>query len=90
MSGQLRQRRGPRVVSRGPGATVIAASCLTNTKWQRQWIDPLRELGPLIVLIDVELDRFVASWATAGASVQAGLIPVSDTSGDFGPSGPQR
>jgi hypothetical protein len=41
----------------------------------------LREAGPTAILVDIELDRFVNSWARAGAVVQASVIEIDDTAG---------
>jgi len=72
-----------RWAGRGPLATLLPASCLTDRTWQERWIGPLRSAGPAIVLIDVELDRFVGSWANRGAAVRAGAIHVADTSASY-------
>jgi hypothetical protein len=68
---------------RGPALTVVAASALLDRNWQREWITALRFLGPVVILIDVALDRFVQGWVRAGTHINAGMVQISDTSGTF-------
>jgi hypothetical protein len=63
--------------------TVVTASVLLDRSWQGRWIAALRDLGPLVVLIDVVLDRVVVGWVSAGSVVRAGPIQVTDTSRSF-------
>jgi hypothetical protein len=68
---------------RGPVASVLSAGVLLDRSWQERWIAPLREFGPLVVLVDIALDRFVNGWVSAELAVRGGLIQVTDTSGGF-------
>jgi hypothetical protein len=68
---------------RGPVASVLSAGVLLDRSWQERWIARLREVGLLVVLIDVALDRFVNGWVSTGEGVRAGMIQVTDTSRGF-------
>lgn len=63
--------------ARGHVITCLSASCLTDAGWQRSWIPVLRSAGDLVVLVDVELDRFVRRWLNTG--VHAAGVEVADT-----------
>lgn len=65
--------------ARGPVITCLSASCLTDAGWQRRWLPVLRSAGDLVVLVDVELDRFVRRWLSTG--VHAAGVEVADTAG---------
>jgi len=67
--------------TRGPVISILAASCLIDRPWQDEWLSPLRAVGPSLILIDIELARFVGSWAKPDVTVEAGLIEVNDTAG---------
>lgn len=69
--------------SRGPVASVLSAGVLLDRSWQEQWIASLRSSGPVVVLVDVALDRFVNGWVSSELAVRGGLIQVTDTSGGF-------
>jgi hypothetical protein len=64
---------------RGPVITCLSASCLTDAGWQRRWLPVLRSAGDLVVLVDVELDRFVRRRLSTG--VHAAGVEVADTAG---------
>jgi hypothetical protein len=64
---------------RGPVVACLSASCLTDADWQRRWLPVLRSAGDRVVLVDVELDRFVRRWASAG--VHAAGVRVADPAG---------
>jgi hypothetical protein len=66
---------------RGPTASIVAASCLINRPWQERWITPLRAIGPSLMLVDIELERFVRTWAAPDVTVTAGLVEITDTAG---------
>jgi len=65
--------------ARGPVVACLSASCLTDAGWQRRWLPVLRSAGDLVVLVDVELDRFVRRWLSTG--VHAAGVEVADTAG---------
>jgi hypothetical protein len=69
--------------TRGPALSVVAASALLDRDWQRKWITALRFLGPVAILIDVALDRFVHGWVRAGTNINAGMLQIADTSGTY-------
>jgi hypothetical protein len=52
---------------------------LTNADWQCRWLPALRLAGDLVVLVDVELDRFVRRWISAGVHVAG--VEVADAAG---------
>jgi hypothetical protein len=69
--------------ARGPVVSVVSASCLVDTIWRDRWLPALRDAGPLVVLVDVELERFVGSWVTRDATVYGGAIHVEDAARDY-------
>ncbi|HEY4896902.1 MAG TPA: hypothetical protein VII01_12520 [Solirubrobacteraceae bacterium] len=75
--------------SRGPSLVIAAASCFVDTVWASEWSQALRAADALIVLVDVEADRFVASWVRSQIPVRAGTVRVEDTSGVFWATGLQ-
>ena len=67
--------------ARGAIVSIVAASCLIDREWQETWLRALRDAGASIVLVDIELDRFVGRWTSRGVRLSAGMIHVQDTAG---------
>ena len=67
--------------NRGAFIACVGASCLIDTEWQRCWLGPLLSIGKVVMLIDIELDRFVNSWVRDGTVVRVTGIETTDTSG---------
>jgi hypothetical protein len=63
--------------------TVAGASCFIDDAWSSDWIALMREAGQLVVLIDIEAERFVGSWVRSALTVRAGIFRVNDTTGVF-------
>ncbi len=72
-----------RWAGRGPAVAIIAASCLIDLAWQREWWTLLGELFRTVVLIDVEPARLTKSWASSGEAVRMATISVQDTSAEW-------
>jgi hypothetical protein len=70
-----------RWAQRGPVIVIAAASCFVDRDWAGQWSAALRPAGMLVVLIDVEAERFVNSWVQSGIVVRSAMVRVADTSG---------
>lgn len=68
---------------RGPAVASIAASCLIDVAWQRDWWGPFARSCPTIVLIDIEPARLTRSWAASGTPVRVGRVSVDDTAGNW-------
>lgn len=77
---QLRQLRDAFAVE-GTFSCCVAASCLIDLDWQKRWLGAMRGAGPLAVLIDIELDRFVSNWVRASTSLRLSIIEINDTAG---------
>lgn len=68
---------------RGPVVATIAASCLIDVAWQRDWWGQFARSLRTIVLIDVEPARLTRSWAASGSPVRVGWVSVEDTAGHW-------
>ena len=68
---------------RGPTFATVAASCLIDVEWQKQWWSQLSNLLPTVALIDVEPSRLVKSWAKSGAPLSLGWVSVQDKAGEW-------
>jgi hypothetical protein len=68
---------------RGPVAASIAASCLIDVAWQRDWWGRFARSLRTIVLIDIEPARLTRSWAASGSPVRVGRVAVEDTAGHW-------
>jgi hypothetical protein len=63
--------------------TVAAASCFVDSDWSATWLSALRSAGPLVVLIDIEADRFVGSWVRGQQQITASVLRIGDTGGVY-------
>jgi hypothetical protein len=57
---------------------VISTSSLVDTAWQEAWMPALRQAGPVVILVDVELDRFLPRLARSSSAVRLATIQVND------------
>jgi hypothetical protein len=64
---------------RGPALSIVSVSALIDRNWVGSWLQPLGERSTLVMLIDVELDRFVANWT--GGSLSVTVAEIVDASG---------
>lgn len=64
---------------RGPAIAIVSASSLIDRNWVGEWFPPLNDTSTLVMLIDVELDRFVANWTAGPLSVT--VAEIVDASG---------
>lgn len=76
----LAELRG-RWAGQGPQAACVSASCVADPDWARRWWPEFRALGPVFVLVDVELERFVPRWARDQRDVAVIGIDLQDTGG---------
>jgi hypothetical protein len=65
---------------RGVLALCVGASCFADPGFAHEWLPAAPR--PAFVLVDVEPDRFVPRWASAGNPVVAAPVQVTDTGGN--------
>jgi hypothetical protein len=63
--------------ARGPAIAVLAASCLIDTAWQREWWGSISRSLRTVVLIDIEPARLTRSWS-ASRQVRMAAVTVED------------
>lgn len=63
---------------RGPVVTIVAASCFIHKDWTAEWLPLLESIGHVVVLVDVEVGRFIGNWDQPGVAVSGSNIEIAD------------